>query len=88
MTNFLEDFWSNKGFSKDFNLLCTRISNENERINLNANGELIGQFKKVKDPKIKHLCFAASNVYNSWVCFSLAPNESSPKISYVQFNAD
>jgi hypothetical protein len=88
MTNFLEDFWNNEGFSKYFNLLCTRIPNDNERISLHANGELIGQFKKVKEPKIKHLCFAASNAYNSWVCFSLAPNESSPKLSYVQFNAD
>jgi hypothetical protein len=86
--NFLEDFWSNEGFSKYFSLLCTRIPNDNGRISLKANGELIGQFKKEKEPKIKHLCFAASNTYNSWVCFSLAPNEPSPKISYVQFNAD
>jgi hypothetical protein len=86
--NFLNDFWSNEGFSKGFNLLCTRIPSDNGRINPSANGELFGRFKKVKEPKIKHLCFAASNAYNSWVCFSLVPNEPAPKISYVQLNAD
>jgi len=85
--NFLGDFWRNEGFSKVFKLLCTRIPNDKEYINFKSNGELIGQFKKVNNHRIKHLCFAASDAYNNWVCFSSAPNESSPTISYVQLNA-
>jgi hypothetical protein len=89
VNNFLGYFWTDdEGFSKEFRLLCTRIPNGEEYISVKAHGEFVGQFKKVKDPKINHLCFHADDIYNSWVCFSLAPNESSPKISYVQFNAD
>lgn len=35
-----------------------------------------------------HLCFAASSVYNNWVCYTFDENAKKPVLSFVQMQAD
>src|SRR5262249_53883285 len=64
--NFLVDFWTSKGFAKDYQLRCTTPGTDVD-INTKANGEYSRGFTK-KDASTRHLCFQASLQYNSWVC--------------------
>lgn len=83
--NFLYDYWhKKKGFIGSYQIKCTDLKKDSD-ISTKANGEFTKNFTPTSLGR--HLCFAASNVYNSWICYGVA---STKKIenSFNQMNAD
>jgi hypothetical protein len=84
--NFLKDFWTSKGFNKDYEIRCTTPATDVD-INTKANGEYSRGFRKI-NASARHLCFQASLQYNSWVCVTFDKAVDNTRISFVQLNAD
>lgn len=86
MSDFLDQFEFNKAESRK--LLEVRCINPHtdKMINTQQGGEFIAQESKLTSAM--HVCFSASSVYNSWVCYWTKTNTATPQLSFVQFNAD
>jgi hypothetical protein len=87
IANFLGEFWVDKAFARPYGIRCV-VPGEDKEISSSANGAFVKPFSKGATPKAKNLCFQASNVYNSWVCASVADTGKKPALSFVQMNAD
>lgn len=87
-SNFLSDFWTGKKYDGNFTMKCTSPKNDSD-VSERANGEFVFSAASKFPEKAKHLCFAASAVYNSWRCYTTDPTKGNlPVESFVQMNAD
>jgi len=84
MWDFLNDFDSAEA-RKQLEVRCINPK-INAEINTRANGAFIKH--RGEQNSAKHLCFPASDVYSSWVCYWTKLNGTKPELSFVQFNAD
>lgn len=81
------DFFMSGKFEGPYEIRCTSPQNDKD-VSLSANGEYIGTFAQKMSADIKHLCFQASDVYNSWKCLTMNPEKGGPDTSFVQLNSD
>jgi hypothetical protein len=78
-TNFLSDV----SIAEDSHIIC-----DHPKQNKNLY-EHIGHFQVAPDMRQgDFVCFAASAVYNSWVCYTIAPSQNYPILAFVQMQAD
>ena len=85
--DFLADFWRDNSLDGSPKIRCTSPKTD-EQINVEANGEFMQSYFSKLKPAIKHLCFSADSIYNSWVCESIKSDSPTPELSFVQMNAD
>jgi hypothetical protein len=74
--------------TQPYDIACTAIPNKETGISTANNGAFVAPFSKRAAKGLRHLCFPASQPYNSWSCFSLTQESLQPKPSFVQLNAD
>jgi len=84
MANFLEDYESADARAQ-LQVRCA-VPGHDPDISVEANGAFIAH--RGERDTAKHLCFSASTVYNSWVCYWTSPGAAEPELSFVQLNAD
>lgn len=82
--DFLDEFASADGMKK-LDVRCAAPKTDTE-INIRANGAFIAP--ESDRATSRHVCFSASAVYNSWVCYWTRPGKEKPELSFVQLNAD
>ena len=83
-SDFLRDF---EGSNLIPEIRCA-TPNQDPDISLDANGLYILKHRHIRHKQAKHLCFATSTAYNSWVCYWTPPKTTVAKVSFVQMNAD
>lgn len=86
-SDFLADYWTPNGYTGNFEIRCTSPKSDKD-ISEKANGEFVAKYAAAFKEDVKHLCFSADPVYNSWNCFTVNPSTSTPENSFVQMNAD
>lgn len=83
--DFLDEFVEIPDFENDYGIRCV-VPNKDDEISKRINGDFVSFFAQF--PTAGHMCFPASNIYNSWVCHSISPKSSKIRLSFVQLNAD
>lgn len=90
-SNFLNEFWDASARSASTTAIRCVVPGKDKEISPKANGEFKPAFKSKLKSFFglygKHVCFAASSVYNSWSCFNYA-KAGAIESSFVQLNAD
>jgi len=87
MKSFTDEAVEKNVFNKNYRIRCVQPKRGEEI------GEHLGNYIQtgLSDDtlkKSKHLCFQASQVYNSWVCFNFDEKQGQVKQSFGQFAAD
>lgn len=85
--DFLRDFLGEHGYRGAFEIKCVR-PNHNGRIGKKFHGEFLSKDAATLSKEVTHVCFSASNAYNSWSCFVPDPKTKLPIKSFAQLNAD
>jgi len=84
VADFLDEFTSADGMKK-LDVRCAAPKTDAE-INIRANGAFIAP--ESDHVTSRHVCFSASAVYNSWVCYRTRQGTTKPELSFIQLNAD
>jgi hypothetical protein len=87
MKTFLDEFVSGGKLKGSIAIRCTNPNHDSEL------HERIGKYllDPIRDKDLlaqKHVCFQASNTYNSWSCYILVDKNHQLRNSFVQFPAD
>lgn len=86
--NFLSEWKTSEGKLKGvYEIRCTSPYADKD-IQIQANGEFVGEFAQGVAPEVRHLCFQASQTYNNWACYTMSAVTERPELSFVQLNAD
>lgn len=86
MQNFLSDYYD--GNLEAMQVRCA-VPNLDKDISVDANGEFLNGFHARNGSDYgDHICFSASDTYNSWACYRIKPGTTKPILSFVQMNAD
>ena len=84
--DILDDWASNP--NQPYEIVCAAIPDKERGISASNNGRYVAPFSKSTAKGIRHLCFSASTVYNSWSCVSFAKDSLQVQPSFMQLNAD
>jgi len=89
-SNILSEFWDEKIglINISYDIFCTALPNSKEFIGKKHKGIFDKPFTEKTQRGQKHLCFAASAMYNSYVCYGFDEENSQPQRIFTQFNSD
>jgi hypothetical protein len=81
-------YWDpRQGYTGKLEIRCTSPKADPD-IGIDANGEFLGTFAAKLPREVRHLCFTADDVYNSWGCWTVNAATGAVEPSFLQLNAD
>lgn len=87
--DFLGVYWRpTTGYTGGVRIRCASPKDDPDDIGVGANGEFLGTFASKLPREVRHLCFTADDVYNSWACWTVNPGTGAVEPSFLQLNAD